>query len=110
MGIVTIQVPINYFDVIIDMSLLVVWKDVPALSSMKDMFQNGLDTTIQGPYGSLGSRRRTLTMENFFFIRRWYPEDMLYALYRKEELRELHRAFGHPSVRALKMLMEGTTG
>lgn len=59
---------------------------------------------------SLRRRRHHLTMDNFFLIHRWYPEDMPYVLYTEEELRTLHQIFGHPSVRALQMFSERAIG
>lgn len=37
-------------------------------------------------------------------IHRWSSSDVPFAFYTKQELRTIHRTFGHPSVNALQML------
>lgn len=70
-GNVLIQVPIKYVDVFIDVLFMVLGEDIPALLSMKDMRNNGIEISLQGLYVSLGDRCQPLTMENYFLIHRW---------------------------------------
>lgn len=81
-SIIIFQVPFNYLYVIIDVYFPVIEKIVPTLLSMKDILENSLDIWIEGQYVNLGEHY-LLTMENFSVIHRWYPKDMLYALYTK---------------------------
>lgn len=72
---------------------------------MKDMIENGPDISIQGNYVSLGQKQHLWSMENYFLIHRWKPEDKSFAFYTEKELRTLHPTFGHLSVKTLDMLL-----
>lgn len=69
------------------------------------MLENGLHISIQGRYVSLKGRLHPLSMENYFLIHRWSPNDIPYASYTESELQTLHRSFGHTSARALNSLL-----
>lgn len=48
---------------------------------MKDMLQIGLDISLQGQYGSLGSSCHRLMMEKYSLINRRRPDDDPYVFY-----------------------------
>lgn len=49
-------------------------------------------------------------MENYFLIHWRSSNDIRYVFYTEHELRTLHQTFGHPSVRALKILLRRQAG
>ena len=99
-GEVTIQIPFQKLGLIIDVDFAVLKGECPSLLSNKDMLQNNLDISLQGRYIHVGDRRQPLALENFFFIHKWSCNDTPYALFTEDELRKIHRGFGHPSVKA----------
>lgn len=103
-GMVIIQVAFSYLDVVIDYSCLFIKEEVRALLSITDMLEKGLDTSSQGRCVSLRARCHQLTLEIYFLVHRWRPEDAPYNLYTELELRTLHRTFGHHSLRCFRML------
>lgn len=56
----------------------------------------------------LRTKRLPLSMENYFLTHRWRPDDKCFAFYTEMELRTLHHTFGHPSIKALEMLLGPT--
>lgn len=63
-----IQVPFTVLRIIIDVDLLILSEDVPALLSMKDMVLNRLDIGIQKRHVTFVRRTQNLSMENYFLI------------------------------------------
>lgn len=104
-GMEMIQIPFSDLGLVIDVDFVIINEEVPSLLSMKDMYTNGLDLSIQGRYVSLANRRHKLAFENFFLIHRWSTRDMPYALYTETDLRRIHRGFGHPSVKSTEKLL-----
>lgn len=105
LGEAMIQIPFCALHLIIDVVFAIVEEDIPSLLSNKDMLDNGLDISLQGKYLYIGSRRQPLVLDNYFFIYRWSTRNVPYALYTENELRRIHRGFGHPSVRATRNLL-----
>lgn len=64
---------------VIDIAFFVLGEDIPTLFSMKDMLQNGLDTSIEEQYVSLGSRLHRRTIKKYFLIHRWTTDDVPYV-------------------------------
>lgn len=97
-GEATLQIPFDKLGIIIDVEFSILAKDTPSLLSNRDMIVNGLDISWQGGYLYLGERRQPFTFENYFYIHRWSARDVPFVLYTDDELRRIHRTFGHPSV------------
>lgn len=51
-------------------------------------------------------RLQPLKFINFFYVYKWKPTDSIYYLYMEQELRRLHRSFGHPSINSLTKLLQ----
>ncbi len=51
----------------------------------------------------LNGREHKLALENDLLWHKWNPDD--YILYTADDLRKLHRSFGHPFARALAELL-----
>lgn len=101
-----IQIPFNALRLIIDVTFSIMEQDTPSLLSNKDMIDNGLDVSLQGRYLHVGQRRQPLSIENYFLVYRWTARNTSFALYTEQELRKIHRSFGHPSVRATEQLLK----
>ena len=65
------------------------------------MLDNGLDISIQKKIIPYEGREQELILENYFLIHRWKPEEIYYSMFTEQELKRLHRSFGHPTVNAL---------
>lgn len=99
-------VPFKDLNLVIDVNLQIVPDNVPTLLSNKDMYDNGLDISIQDHTITYKHLVQPLAFENYFLIHRWTPGDISFALYTEAELRKLHRVFGHFSVSALLNLLK----
>lgn len=49
-------------------------------------------------------------MKNYSLIHRWRPSNFPCAFYTEEDLRTIHRSFGHPSVQSTEGLLKLVTG
>lgn len=105
-GATIIEVPFRDLGIVIDVRFLIISSDVPTLLSMRDMVDNKLDTSVQERTISLGSKKQSLSMENYFLIHRWSKGNMPFVLLTEVELRKIHSAFGHPSVAAMGNLLK----
>lgn len=70
------------------------------------MIGNGLEMSLQVRYFHIGPYRQQLALENCFFVHRWAAEGIPYTLYTVKDLQNIHRGFGHPSVRAAQKLLQ----
>ena len=104
-GSVTIPVPFNDLNLVMDVKFRIVHDHIPTLLSMKDMLDNDLDFSIKRRTMFHKHKEHQLSLENYFLIHRWDHGDMTYSLYTESELHRLHRVFGHPSVSALINLL-----
>ena len=102
---VTVQIPFAKLGLIIDVAFAVLKGECPSLLSNKDMLLNNLDISLQGRYLHIGNLRQPLLLDNFFFIHNWSSKDTPYDLYTEDDLRKIHRGFGHPSVKATYHLL-----
>lgn len=106
LGEVTIQIPFSKLNLIIDVEFSILPDDTPSLLSNKDIIENGLDISLQGGYLYIDDARQPLIFENFFYIYKWKAPSIPYVLYTEQELRRIHRVFGHPSVAATHNLLK----
>lgn len=81
-------------------------KYFPSLLSMKDIYRNDLDISIQKKVITFKSLEQNLTVDTFFLIHRWEPDKMEYSLYSEEALKKLHIVFGHTHVLELHNLLK----
>lgn len=100
-----IQRPFKELDVVIDVTFLMIERNVSTLFPRKDMLENGLNISIQWWYVWSGPRRYRLEMENYFLIHKCTPEDAPYVFHTKWKLRKFHRTLSHPLVNALNPLV-----
>lgn len=54
--------------------------------------------TYQGKYKPLNTQNYTLTYN-------WTPKDTAYIFHTDHDLRQIHREFGHPAIRAIEKLL-----
>lgn len=104
-GLAMIQIPFINLGAVMDVDFLIIVEYIPSLLSLRDMYKNGMDLSIQGRYISLCTRRQQLHFENFFLVHRWTSKDIPYVLYTEPDLRTIHRGFGNPSVKATENLL-----
>lgn len=69
-GALVVQVPFKKLKIVIDMSFIVLKKEVPTLLFIKFMMENGLGIFVQGHYVNLGSWHHPLRMEDYILIYR----------------------------------------
>lgn len=103
---VTVQIPFLSLNLIIDVKFSILDDKTPSLLCNRDLIQNGLDISLQGAYLYIGERRQPLILDNFFFIYKWKSSSIPYFLYTENELRRIHRNFGHPSVGSTHKLLK----
>lgn len=72
------------------------------------MIINDLYIFLQGLYLYIGNLRQPLDLDNNFFIYKWKADSIPYALYTDDELRRIHRGFGHPSIRSTHIFLKRT--
>lgn len=109
-GVANIQIPFDKLGLIIDVWFAILDADVPTLLSLRDLWINGLDISIQECVIKLGQKKQELEMVNFFLVYKWQPGVLSYALYTEKELRTIHRTFGHPSIKATTSLLKRASG
>lgn len=109
-GLVNIDIPFTELLLIIHIEFLLVDQDVPTLMSMKDMKESGIDISLQNETVLFAGRTQKLQLENYFLKHRWGPSDLSFALYTEDELRRIHKTFGHPSISATERLLKRATG
>lgn len=52
-GIAMIQIPFTDLRAVMDVNFLIIDEDIPSLLSLRDMYKNWMDLSIQGMYISL---------------------------------------------------------
>lgn len=102
---VTIQVSFTNLNLILDIEFSILGDDMPSLLCNKDLIENGLDISLQGGYLYIGNAQEPLTLNNYFFIYKWSAGSIPYVIYTEDELRKIHRTFGHPSVTSTHNLL-----
>lgn len=108
--VVRVQIPFDGLRTVIDVDFLIIEDDFPTLLSMKYMVTNGLDISLQRRCMKLGKPTHPLSMENFFLIHRWDEEAVPHVLYTEQDLRRMHRGFGHPTIKSLERLLRSAEG
>lgn len=78
--------------------------------NMREMVTNILNISPQRRQISFAALMQNLSMENFFLIHRWQPQDLRYAFYKEQKLQTIHRSCGHPSVRYTGVLCKRASG
>lgn len=109
-GFVTIQVPFRDLNLTIDVDFMLVSGSIPSLLSLRDVYENGLDISLQRQMITFRDKCQKLDFDNFFLIHNWTPNDVPYSLYTEGELRKIHKVFGHPSVTAASGLIKRALG
>ena len=105
-GSATIPVPFSAIGVTITVEFQIIGEDVPSLLSLADIKRNMLDVKLLENRIELDGKSQGLVFENGFIIHRWRNTDTLSALYTEQEIRRLHRSFGHPSAQALYNILK----
>ena len=98
-----IRIPIAGLGISRIVTFNIVDTNSPSILCLRDMEDMGLEISIQENCLLLGDRRHELEVENDLLWLRWTPE---YSFYTEQELRKLHRAFGHPSAKRLAELLK----
>lgn len=109
-GLVNIQIPCPDLSFVIKVKFLLLSVNRTALLCMRELYQNGLDISIQKRTINGQGNSHDPSMENFFLVYRWEPDDFPFSLYIQEELRRIHRVFGHPAIRSTKYLLRRAKG
>ena len=91
-----ICIPISGLGISPTVNFNIVENDSPSILFLRDMKEMGLEISIQENCLLLGERRHEIDVEN----------DLLWLRWTEHELKKLHRAFGHPSARALPELLK----
>jgi len=95
LGTAVVPIPFKDLDLVADVRFRILKNNCPTLLCLRDMIENGLDISIQDQ-----------TISYDFLKHKWTMGDVSYAMYTDQELRRLHRVFGHPSVSALQKLLK----
>jgi Reverse transcriptase (RNA-dependent DNA polymerase) len=104
-GSTNIAIPFPLLGICAHVKFEVIDANVPSLLCLKDLREAGVDLSIQRNCLSLMGREQPLSVENGFLVHKWLAEDTS-ALFTEEELRKLHRGFGHPSAGVLYRLLK----
>lgn len=56
----SIQIPVVDLGAVMDVEFLIIGEDVPSLLSLTDMYQNGMEFSIQNKEITLGTRKKKL--------------------------------------------------
>lgn len=86
MGTLYIQISIPNLGLIDDVGFQLLSKEGPILLCKKDLYDNGLDISIQLSTLNLGDKPQPLTMKNLFLVYWWAPDDIPFELCTQEEL------------------------
>jgi hypothetical protein len=105
MGSARIAIPFPKLGMCADIEFQIIDDDVPTLLSLRDLRNTGVELSIQNNSLRLLGREQPLTAENDFLCHKWEQEDAT-ALFANEELKRLHRSFGHPTTGALHRLLK----
>lgn len=70
-GIAKIQIPFVDLRAVMDVDVSIFAKNFLSLLSLRDMYKNGMDLSIQGRYVSLETKKQLLHFENFFLFHHW---------------------------------------
>lgn len=72
----------------------------------RDILVNELDSLLKGHYMHVGRHYQPLYLENFFFVHRYFSDDIPFALYTERDLRRIHRGSRHQSVRSTHKFLQ----
>ena len=97
MGYATIPIPFTDLGIIIDVQFSIIQNQQATLLSLSDLKRNGLDINIQNETVNFKHKIQSLHYENDFLKHNLRPKDMPTVFYTEQELKRLHRKFGHPS-------------
>jgi hypothetical protein len=100
-GIANLPIPFSDLNVTIDVEFLILPGAQPTLLSLRDMMENEIGLDILNGHAVFGDHVQKLHFVNGFWVHRWEPGVFPSSYFTEEELRKLHRSFGHPSVTAL---------
>jgi hypothetical protein len=104
-GAAKVPVPFPGLGLVLEIEFQVLKADVPTLLSLRDLKRHELDLRVLSNTIEFGGRSQSLLLEKGFLVHRWDREDATHVLYTEEDLRKLHRAFGHPAVSTLANLL-----
>lgn len=104
-SVVVKQVQFKEWKFMIVVSILVLKKFILTFLSVKDITDKVLDISIQGRCVTFGSRRHLLNMEDYLLIYWLELVNTEFAVYTEKKLRTLHCDLGHPSVKALEIVL-----
>lgn len=77
----------------------------PNLLCLAEMKRNRIQLDVLGDMVWHNGRGQRLHLVNNLLVHKWEPRSPAEALYTEAEVRQLHRAFGHPSVEKLSNLL-----
>ena len=103
LGQASIRIPIDGLSICPTFQFNTVSHNCPTIISLQDMKRMGVEILIQENCLILGKKKHKLILENDLLWLRWNSND--YILYTDDELRHPHRAFGHPSAKALENVL-----
>lgn len=95
MGSTVVQITLKDIVMVIDVELLLLSDEFPSLISLRDLVENGLNISIQDFVIKHDGMEQPLTIETYFLVYSWTPEDVPYFFYTEMELRTIHRTFVH---------------
>ena len=104
-GTAIIPIPFNSLGVVLDVKFRIMKDHCPSLLSLRDMIDSGMEISIQDKTVSIGDRTQEISFENDFLKYKWKASDMATTLYTEQELRRLHKHFGHPTTHAMHKLL-----
>jgi hypothetical protein len=90
----------------VDVVIEIVHGAVPSFQSLKDLRESGVELSIQRKSLLLSGKEQPLHLENGFLVQKWEENEAL-ALFTEDQLRKLHRSFGHPTAGSLYRLLKG---
>lgn len=110
MAIATIQIPFKSLQLIIEVDVRIMLRDVPALLSMKDMVEKGLEKIIQNHHVHLAKCIHPLQMMIYILIHEWKGNHVPFRLYTEQEPKKVDRNLEHVAVRATGGILRGANG
>ena len=106
MGTAVIPIPFLGLGLILDIRFRIMENNCESLFCLHDLKDNCLNLDVQREKILFNGKEQDLILRNDFLIYEWSPEDMHVVLYTEQELRQLHRNFGHPTISALKKMLK----
>lgn len=100
LGFLMIQVPFMDLQITIGVDFMIFSGNIPSLLSLRDIHDNGLHISLQRKVTIFPWKEHNWKFNYYFSIHEWTPHDLPFALCTQRKIRNLHRVFGHPSIRA----------